>query len=159
MTCISQLFVTIYFEELRSNLLMNIAGRINTLSLRQNGRHFADDIFKCIFLNQNVLNFIPRGRINNTPALARIMALCRGGDKPLSEPMMVCLLTHICVIRPQWVNLRRASDERNICIWDLLAHFVRLLNSLAGAVFLSSCYGLTFEHCFWNWTQVNATRH
>ena len=25
-------------------------------------------------------------------------------DKPLSEPMMVSLLTHICVTRPQWVN-------------------------------------------------------
>ena len=26
----------------------------------------------------------------------------RPGDKPLSEPMMVNLLTHICVTRPQW---------------------------------------------------------
>ena len=31
------------------------------------------------------------------------MAWRRTGDKPLSEPMMVCLLTHICVTRPQWV--------------------------------------------------------
>ena len=30
----------------------------------------------------------------------------RSGDKPLSEPMMVSLLTHICVTRPQWVNQR-----------------------------------------------------
>ena len=29
----------------------------------------------------------------------------RRGDKPLSEPMMVSLLTHICVTRPQRVNL------------------------------------------------------
>ena len=29
----------------------------------------------------------------------------RPGDKPLSEPMMVSLLTHICVTRPQWVNM------------------------------------------------------
>ena len=27
---------------------------INTLRPRQNGRHFADDIFKCIFVNENV---------------------------------------------------------------------------------------------------------
>ena len=27
---------------------------LNTLRPRQNGRHFADDIFKCIFLNENV---------------------------------------------------------------------------------------------------------
>ena len=26
------------------------------------------------------------------------------GDRPLSEPVMVRLLTHICVTRPQWVN-------------------------------------------------------
>ena len=26
------------------------------------------------------------------------------GDKPLSEPMMVSLLTHVCVTQPQWVN-------------------------------------------------------
>ena len=26
---------------------------INTLRPRQNGRHFANDIFKCIFLNKN----------------------------------------------------------------------------------------------------------
>ena len=33
------------------------------------------------------------------------MAWCWPGDKPLSEPMMVSLLTHICVTRPQWVNI------------------------------------------------------
>ena len=33
------------------------------------------------------------------------MAWRRPGDKPLSEPTMVSLLTHICVTRPQWVNV------------------------------------------------------
>ena len=32
------------------------------------------------------------------------MAWRRPGDKPLSEPMMVRLPTHICAARPQWVN-------------------------------------------------------
>ena len=32
------------------------------------------------------------------------MAWRRPGDKPLSEPVMVRLLTQICVTRPQWVN-------------------------------------------------------
>ena len=61
----------------------------------QNGRHFADDIFKCIFLNENVwipikisLKFVPKGPINNIPALVQMMAWRRTGDKPLSEPMM-----------------------------------------------------------------------
>ena len=32
------------------------------------------------------------------------MAWRRLGDKSLSEPMMVSLLTYICATRPQWVN-------------------------------------------------------
>ena len=73
---------------------------LNTLKPRQNGRHFADDIFKSIFLNENVwipikfsLTFVPKGRINNITALAQIMAWRRPGDKPLSEPMIVSLPT------------------------------------------------------------------
>ena len=84
---------------------------LNTLRPRQNGRHFADDMFKWIFLNENVwstieisLKFVPKGLINNNPALFQIMAWRRPGKKTLSEPMMVSLATHICVIRPQWVK-------------------------------------------------------
>ena len=33
------------------------------------------------------------------------MAWRRPGDKRLSEPIMVSLLTHICVTRPQWINV------------------------------------------------------
>ena len=34
------------------------------------------------------LKFVPKGKVNNTPALVQIMALCRLGDKPLSEAIM-----------------------------------------------------------------------
>ena len=47
------------------------------------------------------LKFVAKGPINNIPALVQIMAWRRPGDKPLSEPMVVGLLTHICVTRPQ----------------------------------------------------------
>ena len=84
---------------------------LNTLRPRQNGRHFPDDIFKCIFLFENIwiwikisLKFVPKVRISNIPALLRIMAWHRIGDKPLSELVMVNLLTHIYVTRPQWVK-------------------------------------------------------
>ena len=84
---------------------------INTLRPRQNGRHFTDNIFECIFFNENALislkislKFVPKVQIINIPALVQIMAWRRPGDKPFSEPMMVSLLTHICVTRPQWVN-------------------------------------------------------
>ena len=84
---------------------------INALKPRENGPHFADDIFKCIFVNENLwiplkisLKFVPKGPINNIPSLVQIMAWRRTGDKPLSEPMMVRLPTYICVTWPQWVN-------------------------------------------------------
>ena len=83
----------------------------NTLRPRRNRRHFADDTFKCIFVNENVwilfkisLTFVPKVQINNIPSLVQIMAWRRPGAKTLSEPMMVSLLTHTCVTRPQWVN-------------------------------------------------------
>ena len=99
--------------------------QVNTLRPRPNGRHFIDDIFKWIFLEENVwisinisLKFVPRGPINNIPTLVQIMAWRQPGDKPLSEPMMVSLLTHICVTRPQWVNPSHAGFilETSRCI-------------------------------------------
>ena len=39
------------------------------------------------------------------------MAWRRPDDKPLSEPMMVSLPTHICVTRPQWVNQMRSGKK------------------------------------------------
>ena len=78
-----------------------------TLRPRQNGRRFADDTFKRIFFNENVrisirisLKFVPKGPINNNPALVQIIAWRRPGDKLLSGPMMFSLMTHICVTRP-----------------------------------------------------------
>ena len=38
------------------------------------------------------------------------MDWCLPGDKPLYKPMMVSLLTHICVTRPQWVYNMAAHD-------------------------------------------------
>ena len=65
---------------------------IKTLRPRQNGRHFADDIFKCITLNENVristkvwLTFVSKDPINNIPALVQIIAWRRPGDKPSSK--------------------------------------------------------------------------
>ena len=70
---------------------------VNTLRPRQDGRHFADDIFICIFFHENCyilikfsLKYVRKGPIDNTrkPALVQIMAWRRPGDKPLSETMM-----------------------------------------------------------------------
>ena len=67
---------------------------------------------KCIFCNENIwiaikisLKFVPKDSINNITALIQIMAWRRPGDKPISDPMMVILPTHICVTRPQWAKM------------------------------------------------------
>ena len=97
---------------------------INTLRPRQNGRHFADDVFKCIFLNEMCefclrFHWSPKGPINNIPPLVQVMAWRRPGDKPLSEPMVVRFFTQICVARPQWVIYKSGHDNKRFL---LLAH-------------------------------------
>ena len=91
---------------------------VNTLRPRQDDRHFPDDIFKRIFLNENVwvslkisLKFVPKVPINTIPALVQTMAWRRPGDKPLSEPMLFSLLTHICVneLNAMWCPYNMAN--------------------------------------------------
>ena len=60
---------------------VSIMTNINTLRPRQHGRYVADDIFKCIFFNENILiliqislKFVPKGQFDNNPALVQIMA-------------------------------------------------------------------------------------
>ena len=112
---------------------------VNTLRPRRNQQHFADDIFKRIFFNKNVciliklsLNFVRKGPINNIPALVQIMTWRRSGDKPLSEPMMVSLPTHICVTRPQWVK------------WNLFAQSSGFLIIITWVLSICGSYSETF---------------
>ena len=73
---------------------------INTLKPRQNGRHFPDHIFISMFIKENTWisiknsrKFVPKGTINNFPAMVQIMAWRRPGDKPLPEAMIASLPT------------------------------------------------------------------
>ena len=66
--------------------LANLCLLANTLRPRQDGGHLPDNISKCIFLNENVwisikisLKFLPKGPVNNIPALVQIMAWHRPG--------------------------------------------------------------------------------
>ena len=120
---------------------------VNTLRPRQNGRHFPHDIFKCIFLTENIwislkisLKFVPKIWINNIPALVQIMVWRRQGDKPLSESMMVSLLTQICGTRPQWVKVKAWGQtkpkQRNPKAW---VYFMG--STLHGSHHIKHCYG------------------
>ena len=97
--------------------------------------------FKCIFLDENIwiaiyisLRIVPKGSINNITALVQIMAWRRPGDKPLSEPMMVRLPTHICVTRPRRVNTLRSKQ-----IAHGISKFIGVNNDFVKV------------HCFFQW--------
>ena len=60
------------------------------------------------------LMFVPKGPIKNIPALVQTMAWRRPGDKPLSKPVMVNLLTHICITRHQWVKIAIQISYRRL---------------------------------------------
>ena len=66
----------------------------------------ADGIAKSIVLNENyripnqiALKFVPKGPIDNKPAMVWIMAWRRKGDKPLSQPMLTRFTDASCGIR------------------------------------------------------------
>ena len=132
---------------------ISVANRIylisfNTLRPRRNEQHFADDIFKCIFFNENVwislkisLKFVPKGPVINIPVLVQKMAWRRSGDKPLSEPMMVSLPTQICVTRPQWVNKTcydYCPDVNLVILGEGITLTVLCKCSLTGVVLIDS---------------------
>ena len=71
----------------------------------------ADDIFKHIFLNEDVriliqilLKFVPMGSNDNKSALVQVMAWRRTSDKPLPEQTLTQFFMHICGTRGRWVN-------------------------------------------------------
>ena len=103
---------------------------VNSFLLGQNDCRFADDIFRCIFEHQTFcllikisLKFFLRCSISNIPALFQIITLHRPGDKPLYEPNMVNLLTHICVTQPEWAN-RNGGDNK--CLMHRWMHYIQV---------------------------------
>ena len=130
--------------------------RVNPLRQRQNGCHFADNIFKCIFLNKNVwislkilLKFVPKVRINNIPALVQVMAWHLPGTKPLSEPMMVKLLMHICITWP----LRPAQNGQHFI--DSIFKCIFLNQNISQSIFTHftpvCTQGFNWQQNYWFW--------
>ena len=69
--------------------------KIQHIEAEGNGRHLADDIFKYIFLNENIwilneisLKFVSNGPIDNMPTLVKIKAWRLLDAKSLHESMM-----------------------------------------------------------------------
>ena len=109
-----------------------------------------DAICNCIFLNENVLisikislKFILQGPINNIPTLVQIMAWRWTGAKPLCEPMMIILLTHIW---SQWVNPQWVSQSVNTYHGAVSRHCLHEI------VMCDACYRALFAIGIVCWT-------
>ena len=116
----------------------------NTVTPRQNGSHFAEGIFLfilfygnyhslilitliCVSKVQISLKFVPKGQINDKPALIQIMAWHRTGDRTLYVPIIITIiitLMHICVTQPQGQvgpGIRRGRILLLCCVCLILA--------------------------------------
>ena len=110
----------------------------NTLRLRRTRRHFEDDNFKYIFLNNYVwilnkisLKFIPTGQINNVPELDPIIARQQPGDRPLMLSLIFAWIN-------AWVNNREAGFLRrnrvhfDVIVMLLIVLYFFVANSIVG---------------------------
>ena len=60
---------------------------------------------KCMNFTQDFTEVCSKFPINNIPTLVQRMDCHHSWAKPSSEPMMISLLMHICIIRLQWVKV------------------------------------------------------
>ena len=99
------------------------------------------------------LRFVSQGPIKNIPALWHKIAWRGPGNKPLSEPMMVRLPTHICVTRPLWVDKNTTKIQVYhrlglISNWDVCPE---IFSPMSWCVLLGSaeCASLCFQYFLW----------
>ena len=78
------------------------------------------------------------------------MAWRRPGDKPLSEPVVVNLLTHIWVTRPQWVNTSLASIVLVVVCSQQNTKY-RLFISFGWMYDRLYIFHVAFIPYYWNW--------
>ena len=120
--------------------------------------HFLENVWVPVKIS---LKFVPKGAINNIPALVQIMTWRRSGDKPLSEAMMGGFLMHICVTRPQWINILTAKEwySLEICFKSVLK--IYLMKSCI--CFISLCYLIYAYNLylmqFWKYVKKNINLH
>ena len=104
-------FLMEYLTQLISDDI-TVSDAINTLRPRQNGRHFVDDIFYRIFLNER-FKFSLKFHWNLFPKVQwtinqHWITWWFGGDQATSHYLnqwWFILLTHICVTWLQWLNI------------------------------------------------------
>ena len=105
----------------------------------------AEDIFKCIFLNENdriqiqiSLKLVPKNPVDNKPALVQVMAWRQIGQWWLS------ILMHMCSTKGKWVKVNNRGPW-NYSISPKLYILFRVWFGMAQ--FLPYHSGLSHRHC------------
>ena len=111
-------------------LLYPLLSHLNSLRPRRNEQHFADDIFNCLFLNENVwipikisLKIVPMGPIDNIPSLVQIMAWRRRSasvSESLHTDVDIAIYTYICMLVIKKFLDTRTCRVRDEPFWILL---------------------------------------
>ena len=85
-------FESTYYQRMDVSALNQYAD-IDSIYPEQNSRHFADDIVRCISVNEKFmyrisLMFVPKDLTGNESVLVQVMTWCRTGGKLLPEPTL-----------------------------------------------------------------------
>ena len=117
-----------------------LKSNINSSPPEQNGRHSADDIFKCISMKNPCilirisLKFVSKGPINNKPELVQVMAWLRPGGKPLPDPILTQFTD--AYMRHQgemsWcdrMGIIRARAKSNVYLFKVMNGAIMTVNS------------------------------
>ena len=107
--------------------------------LHKMAANFADDNFRCIFVNGKFLilvkisqKFVSKGPIDNSPALVHIMAWHRIGDKPSPQPMLIRFTEPYIWHWGRWVKEVKLvfCSSWWVIQWSELIHFSVMLTDI-----------------------------
>ena len=100
---------------------------LNSSPPGQNGRHFADDVVKCIFLNEKFciliqmsLKFVPLGPIDNKAALVQVIAWRRTVENPLPEPTFTWFTDAYMQHSGRWVLTENIYGDTKLPQMDII---------------------------------------
>ena len=119
---------------------------LNSSPLGQNGWHFAEDIFKRIFLNEKCcvsiwisMKFVPKCLIDNNWALVQVMAWYRTGDKPLPEQCWPTSRIYAAL----WIDEFSCSRAKHVAILLLLFSYIIIKPNITNYSVQGLCFGLS----------------
>ena len=95
-------------QNVLSYLVLMIWRESRNIKFLTKGRHFPDDIFNELISTKMSLNFAPYGPYNNIPAIIRILAWRRPGDKLLSEILMA-YFTNACIRHSALISWKKLA--------------------------------------------------